>query len=119
MTAKDELIGSLSEQEFHQAIAKTKVKEEARAVAYDVMVTGEDIGRAGEKHGYSYQRTKAICERVFAEVIPKGSVEFTVVLPAKIVPQVQQVLSTMQTLYQTGYETGKKDGEKNEDTGDI
>ncbi|QCR85124.1 hypothetical protein FEF33_03875 [Moraxella osloensis] len=100
MVKSSDLMGVVSDKEFNTACQKTRIRDKARQVAYDVLVAGLDIKEVAAKNKMSYQRVKNICVRVFSEVERSDSVEFTVKMPAEIAPYAQQVLNTIKTIYE-------------------
>lgn len=109
MAKKNDLIGSLSHDEFVEAHAKTKIRHKGKSIAYEVLVKGMDISAVASKYEVSYQWAKNICERVYNALHDSDSVEFSVSLPAEIAPQFQQILNSVKTIYETGKKNGGKE----------
>ena len=102
MVKTNEIKGTVTEQQFESAISKTKIKQKGKDIAYKVLVLGSDINEVAASNNMSYQRVKKICERVHSEVGNDKMMEFSVKLPTEIAPLVQQILTSVKTIYEQG-----------------
>lgn len=115
MVKTNEIRGAVTKQEFESAFKKTRVKQKGRKIAYDVLVLGLDPNEVAATNEMSYQRVRNICERVYREVNNDKMVECSVRIPVEIAPLVQQILTTIETIYKQG----KKENKDHEDISDF